>query len=190
MKIYLGIRPSLLLRKKIARILAPSLRASSLPLRMQEIRHMHITTHFIGEVTEKSLTEIVRQFNQISLPHTEEIMLGGDPPTGTFGADVLYLHVTDTNGILHALKKEGQRLAPVRETYDSYTPHLTLARNPHGREMGPLLHALGAHPFTIPYTPNEVLLIHSHERKGKKYHDIIARRRLFRGKKPLERGVH
>jgi 2'-5' RNA ligase len=173
------------MRRRIASTIHSHAKKSGLPLRVQHAKHMHITTHFIGDVSEKSLTEIKRAFQKSRLPAQGEIILGGKPRVGMFGKDVLYLRVEDPSRILHALKEEGMRIAPVRETHAGYTPHLTLARNPKKADLDPLLELLNTRPFLMPFTPREVLLIHSYERRGKKIHDIIAHRRLPRGKKPL-----
>ena len=185
MKIYFGERPPAHLRKRIASKVHSHVKRTGLPLRVQRAQHMHITTHFIGEVTEKSLAEIKRAFQRSRLPSPAEITLGGKPHVGMFGKEVLYLRVEDPTQLLHTLKEEGRRIAPVRETYSGYTPHLTLARNPKKANLDPLLELLNLRPFMMAFTPREVLLIHSYEQKGKKFHDIIARRRLPRGKKRL-----
>jgi len=185
MKIYFGVRPPAHLRNRIARKIHSHVKRSGLPLRVQHAQHMHITTHFIGEVTAKSLTEIKRAFQQSRLPTQAEIQLGGKSHVGVFGKEVLYLRVDDPTQLLHSLKMDGQRIAPVRETYSEYTPHLTLARNPKKANLEPLLELLNARPFMNAFTPREVLLIHSYEQNGKKFHDIIARRRLPKGKKRL-----
>lgn len=185
MKVYFGIRPPAHLRRRIANQVHSHVKQTSLPLRVQHAQHMHITTHYIGEVTAKSLVEIRRAFQKAKLPTQSEIRLGGNPHVGTFGKEVVYLRVEDPTQLLHALKEEGRKIAPVKETHPGYTPHLTLARNPKNADLDPLLTRLNARPFAMAFTPREVLLIHSYEKKGKKFHDIIARRRLPRGKKRL-----
>lgn len=185
MKIYFGVRPPLSVRQRIASKIHSHVRQSSLPLRVQHAQHMHITTHYIGEVTEKGVEAIRRSFQKSRLPFQSEIRLGGNSHVGTFGKEIVYLHVEDPTKLLHALKEEGRRIAPVKETHSGYTLHLTLARNPKNADLNPLLTRLNARPLDISFTPKEILLIHSYEQKGKKFHDIIARRRLPRGKKRL-----
>jgi 2'-5' RNA ligase len=151
---------------------------------------MHITTHFVGDVTQRSARAIVRAFALSPLPPASEIVLGGKPKVGVFGKDVLYLRVTDPASLLHALRKEGRRIAPVKVTYPTYTPHVTLARNPKRVDWSAFVRAMNAHPFVVAFTPTEAVLIHSYDLKGEKHHDIIARRRLPKGKKPSKRGEH
>jgi 2'-5' RNA ligase len=102
------------------------------PYRVVSPEHLHITTHFVGEVTEKSLGEIRRSFQRSRLPFQSRITLGETHTIGMFGKDILYLPVEDPTQLLHSLKKEGQRIAPVRETHSVYTPHFTVVRNPKG----------------------------------------------------------
>ena len=185
MKIYFGVRPPLSVRRRIASKISSHVRQSRLPLRVQHAQHMHITTHYIGEVTEKGVVEIRRSFQKSRLPYQSEIHLGGNSRVGTFGKEIVYLHVEDPAQLLHALKEEGRTIAPVRENHSGYTPHLTLARYPKKVDLNPLLTQINVRPLDISFTPKEVLLIHSYEKKGKKIHDIIARRRLPRGKKHL-----
>lgn len=184
MRVYFGIKPPARIRNQLARKIHPLIHASGLPLRVQKANHLHITTHFVGEISPKGLPELIRAFRKSNFPHSSEIQLGGKPQVGTFGKELVYLRVTDNESLLHSLKKEGQRIAPVHETYAKYTPHLSLARNPKQVELTPLVDAINDENFAFSFTPSEVLLIHSHEVKGIKHHDIIAKRRLSRGKKP------
>ncbi|MEK6820807.1 MAG: 2'-5' RNA ligase family protein [archaeon] len=178
MKLYFGIRFSKHVVWEINHAIRKPLLGLPHSLRVPKPSYWHLTTHFIGEVTPRSANEIIRRMKSARAPFVGTIRLGGVPPVGTFGKNILFVRVEDESGVLHSLNEWGKELAPVR-SHARFEPHITVARNPKDEEWNSIVEHLSAQKLSLSIPVREVLLLQSKEVRGMKHHRVLAKKALL-----------
>lgn len=140
------------------------------------VEKWHITIHFVGDVTEKAYETIRKNFLHQKLPSVSNIILGGNPPLGTFGNSVLFLHVRDDSKTLHRLHDCLAEMVPVRLSL-KFRPHVTWGRNPKHVDLQKLVRSHNQR-IEKEYIPGQLILYESISKKGKTVYAPLARRKL------------
>ncbi|MDP2666709.1 MAG: RNA 2',3'-cyclic phosphodiesterase [Candidatus Diapherotrites archaeon] len=146
-------------------------------IKIQHPEKLHITLHFVGNMTPSELNKLIERFQKTILPSAAMIQIGGKKPVGTFQSpNILFARVRDPNSFLKELNKWLYELWP-QKRFD-YTPHVTLAKEMDSDQLRDLSEKVNRSSLRFDYVPKEIVLVEKYTKNGQSKHRVISRKRF------------
>lgn len=178
-RLFIGIPIPEKIRKKIVSQYTQTIADQYPFLIITHPQKLHITILFMGEVPTKKEKTIIQKFKKMSLPKATPVILGeANKPIQAFNQNVLYLKAKDEEKFLEKINQKCRQLFPNAE-HNSFTPHITIARNKHRDPITPIIQKLNQKPFEEKFTPDHITLFESIQLTGETHYKTIATRKIM-----------